>query len=32
VRSFDLRTPHLGLLQAFEDWVRLPDSESVFSD
>ncbi|WP_299931006.1 nucleoside-diphosphate sugar epimerase/dehydratase [uncultured Nocardioides sp.] len=25
VRSFDLESTHLGMLQAFEDWVHLPD-------
>ena len=32
VQTYDLHATHLGLLQSFEDWVRLPDSESVFSD
>ncbi|HEY0645111.1 MAG TPA: polysaccharide biosynthesis protein, partial [Nocardioides sp.] len=32
VRAFELGTPHLGLLQAFEDWVRLPDPAAVFSE
>ena len=25
VRSYDLASTHLGMLQAFEDWVHLPD-------
>jgi len=33
VRSHDLRSTHLGMLQAFEDWVQLPDPKaSVFHD
>lgn len=31
VRAFDLDTAHLGLLQAFEDWVHLPDAEAPFT-
>ena len=32
VQSFDLDATHLGMLQAFEDWVQLPDPSAVFSD
>lgn len=31
VRSFDLESTHLGMLQAFEDWVHLPDAEVAFA-
>jgi FlaA1/EpsC-like NDP-sugar epimerase len=31
VRSFDLGSTHLGMLRAFEDWVRLPDAEVAFA-
>ena len=29
VREYDLRVTHLGMLQAFEDWVHLPDPMAV---
>jgi FlaA1/EpsC-like NDP-sugar epimerase len=31
VRSFDLGTPHLGMLQALEDWVHHPDHRATAS-
>jgi FlaA1/EpsC-like NDP-sugar epimerase len=32
VRSFDLGATHLGMLQAFEDWVHLPDPAASMVD
>ncbi|WP_157558854.1 polysaccharide biosynthesis protein [Nocardioides sp. Soil774] len=32
VRSFDLDVTHLGMLQAFDDWVHLPDPAASLID
>ena len=32
VRSYDLSATHLGMLQAFEDWVHLPDPAAMYSE